>query len=94
MDYVFAVFIAMVCASLLVYTHLFVMPLCPPPYLLNLDSSLRLKLVPDTHRMELEALQFPDWCLYYLAAVTICSTHMRCLLYTSDAADEHRDVYI
>ena len=75
--YVFAVFIAMVCASLPVYMHFFVVPLCPPPYLLNLEIPIRLNLVRGIHRMELEALQIPDWCLYYLAAVIICSTHMR-----------------
>ena len=82
------VFVAMVCASLLVYTHLFAMPLCPAQCLLNLDIQIRLNLfgmitpgcakvaVRDICRTEVEVFQFSDWHPYYLAAVPICSTRM------------------
>ena len=89
-DYVFAIFIAVVYASFLVYTHFFAMSLRPPPYLLSLDALLHLRLnlfwvdapgcvqmaVRDIYRMEFEIFQSLDWCLLYLAAVIIYSTHM------------------
>ncbi|CAL1128826.1 unnamed protein product [Cladocopium goreaui] len=64
--------------------------LCPPPYLLNLKTLLQLRLnlfwvddpgceavyVRDIYKMEFEVFQSLGWCLFYLAAVIIFSTHM------------------
>jgi len=64
--------------------------LCPPPYLLNLDTLLHLRLnlfwvdtpgceavyVRDIYRMEFEVFQSLGWCLFYIAAVIMFSTHM------------------
>ena len=64
--------------------------LCPPPYLLNLKTLLALRLnlfwvddpgceevaVRDIYRMEFEVFQSLGWCLFYVAAVIIFSTHM------------------
>merc|ERR1712113_203857 len=69
-------------------THKFM--LCPPPYLLNFETLLELsmnffwidtpgcKAVPvrDIYRMEFEVFSSLGWCLFYLSAVAIFSTHM------------------
>merc|ERR1712217_888982 len=66
------------------------MGLCPPPYLINLFTifTLRLNLfwvdtegcqqvqVRDIYRMEFEVFSSLGWCLFYLSAVAIFSTHM------------------
>jgi hypothetical protein len=64
--------------------------LCPPPYLLNLKTLLQLRLnlfwvddpgcetvaVRDIYRMEFQVFQSLGWCLFYVMAVIIFSTHM------------------
>eukprot|EP00440_Ansanella_granifera_P033590 gb/GFBE01036452.1/.p1 GENE.gb/GFBE01036452.1/~~gb/GFBE01036452.1/.p1 ORF type:complete len:263 (+),score=99.52 gb/GFBE01036452.1/:1-789(+) len=64
--------------------------LCPPPYLLNLETLLELRLnlfwvgyegckafeVRDIYRMEFEVFQSLGWVLFYLSSVIIFSTHM------------------
>eukprot|EP00928_Gymnodinium_smaydae_P038637 TRINITY_DN2660_c0_g1_i3.p2 TRINITY_DN2660_c0_g1~~TRINITY_DN2660_c0_g1_i3.p2 ORF type:complete len:487 (+),score=145.61 TRINITY_DN2660_c0_g1_i3:216-1463(+) len=62
--------------------------LCPPPYLINVQGLLTLSLfwvgnegcekvqVRDIYRMEFEIFKSFGWVLFYLAAVTIFSTHM------------------
>ncbi|CAE8585710.1 unnamed protein product [Polarella glacialis] len=64
--------------------------LCPPPYLLNLDTLVHLQLnlfwvgfegcksveVRDIYRMEFEVFQSLGWVLFYLSSVVIFSTHM------------------
>ena len=75
MGYVSAIFTAMVYASLLVYTTFFAMPLCPPPWVDTLGCEK--VAVRDIYRLEFEIFQSVDWCLFYPAAVIICSTLMR-----------------
>jgi len=64
--------------------------LCPPPYLVNLECLLHLQMtffyvdtpgckavpVRDIYRMEFEVFSSLGWCLFYIAAVCIFSTHM------------------
>jgi hypothetical protein len=66
--------------------------LCPPPYLINVATVLQLSLnlfwvdckeynqtpvpVRDIYRMEFEVFSSLGWCLFYIAAVCIFSTHM------------------
>ena len=90
MDYVFAIFTAIVCASFPVFSHLFAMSLCPPPHLLNLDFPLHLRLnhywaatpgcvkvaVRDICYMELASFHSLAWGLFYAVAVIVCSTHL------------------
>eukprot|EP00405_Crypthecodinium_cohnii_P025458 CAMPEP_0206489994 /NCGR_PEP_ID=MMETSP0324_2-20121206/43702_1 /ASSEMBLY_ACC=CAM_ASM_000836 /TAXON_ID=2866 /ORGANISM="Crypthecodinium cohnii, Strain Seligo" /LENGTH=1124 /DNA_ID=CAMNT_0053970041 /DNA_START=42 /DNA_END=3416 /DNA_ORIENTATION=+ len=69
-------------------THPFT--LCPPPYLVNLGTLLKLRLnlfwvdtpgckevaVRDIYRMEFEVFSSLEWCLFYIFAVVVFSTHM------------------
>merc|ERR1711920_172624 len=64
--------------------------LCPPKYLINLETLLELRLnlfwvgyegcnavpVRDIYRMEFEVFQSLGWVFFYLASVAIFSTHM------------------
>jgi hypothetical protein len=95
----FEIFIAVVYASSQVYTHLFAMSQCLPPYLHSLDTLIHHRLslswvdvpgcvkaaaIPVCEKvvrwnichMELESFHALVWCLFYLAAVIDCSTHM------------------
>merc|ERR550525_825400 len=71
--------------------------LCPPPYLVNLGTLLKLRLnlfwmdtceesevatVRDIYRMEFQIFSSLGWCLFYLSSIIIFSTHM-CLFYLS-----------
>jgi hypothetical protein len=90
LDYVSAIVIAMVRTSFQVFIHLYAMSLCPPPYLLNLDVPLHLRLnlncaaTPICEKvvkrnichMELESFHALVWRLSYPAAVIDCSAHM------------------
>lgn len=61
--------------------------LCPPPYLINLAGILTLSLfytwekgcqqveVRDIYRLEFEIFSSLGWCLFYISAVVIFSTH-------------------
>jgi hypothetical protein len=61
--------------------------LCPPPYLINLAGVLTLSLfytwepgckqveVRDIYRLEFEIFSSLGWCLFYISAVVIFSTH-------------------
>jgi len=61
--------------------------LCPPPYLINLAGILTLSLfytwepgchqvpVRDIYRLEFEIFSSLGWCLFYISAVIIFSTH-------------------
>jgi len=61
--------------------------LCPPPYLVNLAGILTLSLfytwepgchqvpVRDIYRLEFEIFSSLGWCLFYISAVVIFSTH-------------------
>jgi hypothetical protein len=75
MGYVFAIFTAMVYASLLVYTHLFRHALVPTA----LGGHPRLREGGCAGHLPLGVRDFQslDWCLFYPAAVIICSTLMR-----------------
>merc|ERR1712190_706656 len=64
--------------------------LCPPPYLVNIGTIFHLRLnlfwvdtpgcttaeVRDIYRMEFEVFKTLDWCLFYIFAVIVFSTHM------------------
>merc|ERR1711957_56240 len=62
--------------------------LCPPPYLINLAGALTLSLfytweagctqvaVRDIYKLEFEIFSSLGWCLFYISAVTIFTTHM------------------
>merc|ERR1712050_269285 len=64
--------------------------LCAPPYLVNLETLLHLEMnffwvdtpgckavpVRDIYRMEFEVFLSLGWCLFYISAVAIFSTHM------------------
>merc|ERR1712238_139602 len=61
--------------------------LCPPPYFINLAGILSLNLfwvdtpgctqipVRDIYRLEFEIFSSLGWCLFYISAVVIFSTH-------------------
>jgi hypothetical protein len=73
-SFVFVIFSATVDTGIPVCTHLFAMSVCPPPYLLNLDTLLHLGLhlfwadppgcetmgVRDIYRMEFEIFRLLD----------------------------------
>ncbi|CAE7639693.1 CYB2 [Symbiodinium sp. CCMP2456] len=79
--------------------------LCPPPYLLNLDTLLHLRLnlfwvdtpgcesvyVRDIYRMEFEIFQSLGWVLFYMSAVIIFSTHM-CLGWQKAVPAPHLEI--
>merc|ERR1711972_565809 len=64
--------------------------LCPPPYLMNIGTIFHLQMtffyvdtpgckavpVRDLYRMEFEVFSSLGWCLFYISAVAIFSTHM------------------
>merc|ERR1712151_837560 len=64
--------------------------LCPPPYLVNIGTVFHLRLnlfwvdtpgcttaeVRDIYRMEFEVFKSLEWCLFYIFAVIVFSTHM------------------
>jgi len=64
--------------------------LCPPPYLVNIGTVFHLRLnlfwvdtpgcataeVRDIYRMEFEVFKSLEWCLFYIFAVVVFSTHM------------------
>jgi len=63
--------------------------LCPPPYLVNIDTVFHLRLnlfwvdtpgcvsteVRDIYRMEFEVFKSLEWCLFYIFAVVVFSIH-------------------
>jgi len=63
--------------------------LCPPPYLVNIDTIFHLRLnlfwvdtpgcaaveVRDIYRMEFDVFKSLEWCLFYIFAVVVFSIH-------------------